>query len=148
MFSDASDQACAFVVGGHWSVCPFQGKYTWLKDTPIHFRELLAVCKGIETMGPQLRDSKVKVMIDNQAICYAVNTGSIKCERTMELIHSLYFALCRYNIEIKAEYINTNDNVWADALSRLDMSRFWSTCPNAEVAMTFPKDVKYFDLYI
>ncbi len=148
MFSDASDQACAFVWGNKWSVCPFQGKYTPLKDTPIHFRELLAVCKGVATCGNDLRNSKLKVMVDNQAICYAINSGTIKCVQTMELIRSLYFMLCMYNIDIKAEYIHTKDNVWADALSRLDMSKFWCTCPGAQRSMTFPADVKYYDSYI
>ncbi len=148
MFSDASDQACAFVWKGRWSVCPFQGKYTPLTETPIHFRELLAVCKGVATFGHELRNSKLKVMVDNQAICYAINSGTIKCVQTMELIRSLYFMLCMFNIEIKAEYINTRDNVWADALSRLDMKKFWYTCPSAERSMTFPIDVKYYDSYI
>ena len=148
MYSDASDQACAFVWNGRWSVCPFQGKYTPLAEMPIHFRELLAVCKGIATFGEQLKDSKLKVMVDNQAICFAINSGSIKCVQSMELIRTLYYLLCTHNIDIKAEYIHTKDNVWADALSRLDMNRFWDTCHDAQRSMSFPSEVKYFDTYI
>ncbi len=61
----------------------------------------------------------------------------------MKLIHSLYYMLCNYNIECRAEYIRTEHNVWADALSRLDIQRFRSVLPSADKVMTFPKQVEY-----
>ncbi len=144
MYTDASDRALGVVMGDKWTVYPLQGNAQWLKSTSIHYRELLAVCKGVATFGELLRNSKVKLHVDNQAIVYAINAGTIKCERSMELLKSLYYMLCQFNIEVKAEYISTVDNVKADALSRLELDRFMNSHTSAERSMTFPKPVQYY----
>ncbi len=144
MYTDASNSALGVVMVDKWTVYPFQGNAEWLKNTSIHYRELLAVCKGVATFGEIFRDSKVKLHVNNQAIVYAINAGTIKCESSMELLRSLYYMLCKFNIEVKAEYISTVDNVEADALSRLDIDRFMNSHTSAERSMTFPKSVQYF----
>ncbi len=143
MYSDASNQAMAAVVGGKWTVYPYSGKMASIKDTPIHYREMMAVCIGLATFAKELQDSKIIMMIDNQAICQAVNTGTIKCDITMNLVRSLYYTLSQYNIECQARYIATNDNICADALSRLDVVKFKQECVHAEPSMTFPLEPDY-----
>ncbi len=145
MWSDASNQAMGVLVGSSWTVYPYSGKMASIVETPIHYKELMAVCIGVATFSEQLKDSKVIMMVDNQAICQAINNGTIKCELSMNLIRSLYYTLSQFNIECQARYIATNDNVSADALSRLDMARFKSHTPHADPAMTFPKEPDYMD---
>ncbi len=143
MYSDASNQAMAAVVGSKWTVYPYSGQMAGIKDTPIHYRELMAVCIGLATFANELKNTKVIMMVDNQAICQAINAGTIKCDLTMNLIRSLYYTMSQFNIECQARYIATHDNVWADALSRLDISRFRQECVNADQAMTFPCEPDY-----
>ncbi len=143
VFTDASDLAAGVVVNGQWSIYPFQGQgQVWLND-PIHVREMLAVCVAVSTFRNELCGRQVTFKVDNMATCYAINTGSTKCKATMNLVRSLYFMLCKFNIDCRAEYINTNDNILADALSRLEVKKFFANCPAAEKVMTFPCEPEY-----
>ena len=143
VYSDASDLGLGIVVNDDWSVYPFQGiNGRWL-ECPIHVRELLAVCVAVSTFHTALSNSKVTFMVDNMAICYAINAGTIRCPESMNLIRSLYYMLCKYNIDCKAQYIRTDENVLADALSRIDLQRFHNNKPSANKAMTFPLEPEY-----
>ncbi len=147
-FTDASDVGMGIVYNNMWTLVAFVGDKAWLRNMPIHFREMLAVCVALMTFGEQLRNQKVILKVDNMAIVYAINKGSIKCIETMELVRTLYHIMCKYDIECKSEYIATSDNVLADALSRLDFATFRQAHPNADRYMTCPGDVAYYDSLI
>ncbi len=83
----------AAVVGSKWTVYPYSGQMAGIKDTPIHYRKLMAVCIGLATFANELKNTKVIMMVDNQAICQAINAGTIKCDLTMNLIRSLYYTI-------------------------------------------------------
>ena len=91
IYSDASNVALGAVIGLKWTLLPFIGNNRWLCDMPIHFREMLAVCVAVKTYAPSLANQKVLLMVDNQAIVWAINNGTIKCDKTMELVRCLYF---------------------------------------------------------
>ncbi len=148
IYTDASNVALGVVNNLKWTMVPFIGDKRWLCNTPIHFREMLAVCVALETHALSLVNRKVLLMVDNQAIVYAINKGSIKCNKTMELVRSLYFVMCKHNIDCRSEYIATNENTLADSLSRMDFTLFRQCHPEAERHMTPPGDVKYFDIFI
>ncbi len=143
VFTDASDRALGMVVNEVWSVCPFQGSGEKWLQYPIHVRELLAVCYAMATFKDRLCNRQVTFKVDNIAICYAINSGTSKCKATMKLIRSLYFMLCKYNVDCRAEYINTHDNILADSLSRLDMCKFHANHPTASKVMSFPVEPEY-----
>ncbi len=148
VWTDASDVALGAVFGDRWTMVPFVGDKAWIKEKPIHFREMLAVCIALVSFSQWLSNAKVLFMVDNQAIVHAVNNGSIKCNDTMELVRSLYFVLSKHNIECVSEYIPTKDNVLADALSRIDFVTFRANHTGANKCMTMPGDVNYYDCII
>ncbi len=139
LFTDASDRAMGGWIDGHWYAYPYTGEMAHASSLPIHYREMMAVCIGVATFADQLSNHKVILRVDNQAICHAINAGTIKCEPTMKLIRCLYYTMTQCNIQCQAKYISTEDNVQADALSRLDIQKFRQTCTSADKAMTFPK---------
>ena len=143
LYSDASNVAMGAVCNDDWTVYPYTGSMRELGDTPIHCREMMAVCVGVSTFASRLSNKKVLLMVDNQAVCHSINAGTTRCPTTMNMVRSLYFTLCKHNIECKARYIHTHDNTMADALSRLDVPRFKSVCQSASPAMTFPIDPEY-----
>ncbi len=143
VYSDASNSAMGVVYNGQWTVYPYTGVMKYLETTPIHCKEMMAVCIGISTFASQLANKHVILRVDNQAVCQSINAGTTRCPVTMNMIRSLYFTLCKYNIECKAVYISTDDNVWADALSRLDIDKFHRTCHNSKSVMTFPVEPEY-----
>ncbi len=139
MFSDASDIAMGVEYKGQWLVYPYKGEMLHAASLPIHYREMMAVCIGVATFADQLCNQKVILRVDNQAICHAINSGTIKCEPTMKLIRCLYYTMSQYNIQCLARYIATDENVQEDALSRIDLVRFRESCRTADKVMTFPK---------
>ncbi len=148
VWSDASNLAIGGVHNLSWFAIPFTGSSEWWAEMPIHWREMLAVCKVVATFGKLYANKRLLLRIDNQAVCQAVNTGTIKCEPTMELVRSLYFIMVEYNIECKALYVNTNANVLADLLSRMEINKFMCSMPEADICMSKPALVKYYDVYI
>ncbi len=91
----------------------FSGEYEWMKQMTIAWRELFAV-----------------------AICYCVNQSKCKDPQIMNLIRSLYLYTSLFDITYRAIHISTDDNWGADALSRLDWSRFAMFNPCHEPYMT------------
>ena len=139
IFTDASDRAMGGWYNDKWFVYPYTGEMSHAIGLPIHYREMMAVCIAVCTFAGQLCNQKVILRVDNQAICHAINAGTIKCEPTMKLIRCLYFTMSQHNIQCVAKYISTEANVQADALSRIDMDRFRQTAQSADRVMTFPK---------
>lgn len=148
LWTDASNVAAGAVYEKHWFCVPFIGDKKWITNMTICWRELYIVVKSVMTWGHKLANMRVTLNVDNQAVCYCINSGTSKNPELMELIRSLYFILCQYNIEVHAIYIPTYDNVCADALSRLDFIRFRESHPEAYKIMYFPADIKYLDLLI
>ncbi len=139
LFTDASNIAMGGLCNDSWFVYPYTGEMGHASSLPIHYRELMAVCIGVSTFANQLCNKKVILRVDNMAICHAINSGTIKCEHSMKLIRCLYYTMSQCNIQCIARYISTDENIQADALSRIDMGRFWESCESADRAMTFPK---------
>ena len=148
LWTDASNLGGGCLVSSHWFTIAFEGKRQWMTNMPICWREMYVVVRCLATFGPQLSNSRIIMHIDNQVVCYALNNGTTKCPHMMELVRTMYHILVMYNMECRAQYITTKDNVSADALSRFDMSTFRELNPNADVSMTPPWRIRYFDTYI
>ncbi len=144
IWTDASDAAAAGVFGESWFVIPFVGTHRWMVSMPIHWRELYAVVKCLKTYGTKIANTRIVLHVDNQVACYAINNGTTRCPQLMELVRCLYFTLVEFGLECRAEYIRSQDNIQADALSRLDYSGFRQAHPRADRVMTCPKDILYY----
>ena len=67
LFTDASDTAAAAVVDVKWTILYFDGKYRWVKEKSINYREMLAVVLGVSTLGKYLQNKGVIMNIENKA---------------------------------------------------------------------------------
>ena len=118
IFTDASDGAAAAVSGRSWCYVPFEKSDQWMANMSIAWRELFAVVICIATFGESIQGQKVAMYTDNQAVYWCINTGKSRNTDLMCLIRTLYYYTTLYNIDYRAYYICTNDNIIADALSR------------------------------
>ena len=75
---------------------------------------------------------------DNMSIVQVLTSGTSKSEPLMDLVRKLFFLSAMYHFELSSCYINTHDNDVADALSRLQFSRFVSVAPDADLQMRMP----------
>ena len=62
--------------------------------------------------------------LKNDCIVQVVNSGTCRSPEIMDLVRALFYISARNEFSVHCEYINTKDNILADALSRMDFARF------------------------
>ena len=120
--------------------CVFGKFYTWgqwEKDffqdykPSIAFLELYALCVGIFTWNKSIQNSKFLIFCDNKSVRDMVNTTSSNCTVCLKLIRLLVLDNLLHNRRIEVQYIESEKNERADALSRLDFRRFFVAAPQS-----------------
>lgn len=99
---------------GTWST----GHQRYLSHHHIGLLEALAALHAVAAYGPILRDSVVKLLIDNQGDVAIINRQSTRSPAILTVLRALYELATKYNFSIVAEHIPGIDNIVADALSR------------------------------
>lgn len=128
--------------------CYFRPQWTWGQfpqrlvqdyDLSICFLELYAVCVAVELWTHRLKNKRVVIFCDNQAVVAMINKSSSSCPKCMGLIRMMVYTSMYFNTRYFARYIPTDDNNLADALSRQQLDRFWQHAPQDTHA--FPRDL-------
>lgn len=107
-------------VAGMWSD---QGVWNW-KDRAesITFRELKAIRKILQgTLGQEVRDRGLRellVHVDNQAVVHITNSFVTASRPLMRELRRLKLVLSKLGVHIRAEWLPSAVNKFADALSR------------------------------
>ena len=82
----------------------------------IYMKEAYAILIALRRKGSLLRNRRVLMECDNQIVCSAFYNGSKKSDLN-DLILNIYDEARKYNIDMRIEYVNTNDQL-ADEPSR------------------------------
>jgi len=98
----------------------------------INFKELFAVVAAIFTWGHLLQNKQIIIYSDNLTIVNVWKKGSCKQKLIMSLVRKLFLFIAHHNINIIVEHFPGEKNLIADALSRLQVSKFRNICPEAE----------------
>ena len=145
-YSDASGSKnlgfdCVFKQ--HWIAKMWEPGFIDQYEPSIEYLELYALIAGIITWQPAFKNQRIVVSCDNIAVVHMVNNNVSKCLKCMHLLRLLVLNCLIHNTRVFVKYINTKSNELADALSRGQMSRFWSLAPN----MNKLPDVVHSDLW-
>ena len=81
--------------------------------------ELETVILAIRAFGTHIRGQRVRLMTDNLSVMYGVRKLYSPTQRIMEGLRRLVNQLRRFNIQLDAQHIRSEDNVLADRLSRI-----------------------------
>ena len=138
LFTDSSDVAAGGYYRGAWFVVPFVHEFSELKDMSINWRELFAIIVAAQTFGTLWTGKRIMFHCDNMCVVDVVKSGSCRSDRIMDLLRKLFFICARFDFEISMCYVNTKANDIADALSRLQFTRFRQLAPHADQCMTMP----------
>ena len=138
MYTDASDLAAGALYRSSWTIMPFTNEHDWMASKMIAYREMLAVILGIATFAKDMSGHHIAMYTDNQVVYCCLSSGTSKDPDIMALIRALYYYVSVHGIKYKPFYLSTHRNAAADSLSRKDIIRFRSLCPNADVSMTKP----------
>ena len=99
------------------------------KPSCINWRELFAVVTACRVWGIELSTKKVLLHCDNESVVNIINSGSSKCRDLMCLVRILHTICVQFNFELKLVHIAGVENVGADRLSRLEVSKFFREFP-------------------
>jgi len=145
LYTDSSNVAIGAVFGVKWFCEPFTGKTSFCTDMSITWRELYAIVKAIATWGRHMCNKRIMIHCDNAAVVFIVNSGTSKDIHIMKLVRSLFYLMATNNLEIRVAHIEGIKNTQSDALSRLQMNRFFALKPEANNIMTMPATFHYDD---
>ena len=129
LFTDASG---SFGCGAWWGTAWLQ--YPWADEAAnlsIAVKELLPIVMACMLWGNTWRNKQVLVHCDNQAVVEVVNSGASKDQNLAQLLRCLFFITAEFQLALKATHITGHSNVQADAISRNNLSLFFSQVPNA-----------------
>ena len=136
MYSDASlnvRMGYGAIFNDRW-ICGTWGEAFIKKFQPsIEFLELYALVAAVITWGDhdEMKNSRVTIFCDNQAAMHITNSLTSKCTHSMKLVRMLTMDNIRNNRKIYVEYVKSEENVLADALSRQNFTKFWKFAPKS-----------------
>ena len=113
--TDASLDGFGMVAGKRAMAGLFTSEF---EELDISKKEMLTVMVSIKHWFKDLANLKVKILVDNQACVALLNYGITKSPFLASCLREIQFYLARFNIEIKAQYIPSKQNVLADLCSR------------------------------
>ena len=130
IYSDASGSwGCGAICQGHW----FQ--LQWDKSSEayhISIKELLPILIAAAIWGQDFVGKTILVRLDNVAAVAAINHQTSPVKEVAQLLRYLAFIMARFNVWLQAAHIPGSLNDIADALSRNNMSTFFSLVPQAD----------------
>lgn len=91
---------------------------------------------SLEIWGDRFANKRILFSTDNKGVLFAVNCLSLKSPPVISLLRYFVFKCLCLNIWIKAKYVPGKVNEIADSLSRLQMERFFSLLPTADLVGT------------
>ena len=89
-----------------------------LEDLDITKKEMVTVMAAIKHWFAELENLRVRIFVDNQACVALLNYGVTKSPFLAACLREIAFFLAHYNIEVRAEYVPSKQNVLADVCSR------------------------------
>ena len=135
MYSDASGSFskgygayCKFDwVQNFW--CETDGEFFKKINPSIEYLELYGVTVAVYLWIHRFKNKRIKLYCDNNSVCGMINSTVSTCKNCMVLLKIIALQSIKFNVKISAEWINTDSNVIADALSRGQWDRFWHNAP-------------------
>ena len=91
------------------------------EDLDINKKEMITVMAAVKHWFHDLRNLKVKILVDNQVCVALLNYGITRSPFLAACLREIQLILPKYNIELKAEYIPSKENCLADLCSELSL---------------------------
>ena len=117
--------------GPEWTYAQLDYAFCDKAKPSIEYLELFAVLVAVLNWIKLFSNRRIVLFCDNESVVHMINNLSSNCKNCMVLIR-LMTAECLFrNVRVFTKHVRTHDNGTADALSRLDLSRFWNLAGSA-----------------
>ena len=138
IFTDASNAEFGVICNSEWFQIAYQGKYRSMFGKSINWRELYAALVALATWVKSLAGKPVVFHIDNTTVGCILNKLYTPVKELKHFTIEWCLLIEQFNISVAVVYIDTNSNVDADDLSRLNTLAFLERNPGANHFMTWP----------
>ena len=141
MYSDASGsikKGFGAYCGPEWIFKQWDATWFARANPSIEFLELFGVTVAVLTWIKNFKNSTVMLHCDNESACKMINNSSSGCKHCMVLIRLIVLECLINNVDLSAEWVATGDNGKADALSRLEFTRFRTLGPDMNL---YPEEI-------
>ena len=128
--TDASLIGIGAVCGSHWFSAPLPPQ---LGTLHINILELFAVYTAVLTWGEAWKNMHILIHSDNECVVQVARSGACKDSTMMRILRALFFITARWNVRLSFQHIPGVENLYADLLSRLQVSRFRELSPSADL---------------
>lgn len=91
--------------------------------------EAEALRTALARWGSSLNRHRVTCKVDNQVLAAGITSGRCRHAPTQAVIRDIFALTLRWDIELVAEWVPSEENYIADALSRFDAASLRSRCP-------------------
>ena len=105
------------VYGKWWMFGQWEPGFIKLHDPSIEYLELAALGIAVITWGNLLRDTRIVIFCDNQAMVHMINNATSKCQNCMVIIRKIVLDNMRNNRRVFIKYVTSKSNECADSLS-------------------------------
>lgn len=136
LFTDSAgscELGCGCFYRNQWVFFPWPK--SWQCDelmADITFLEMVPVILALILWGKHLKNKRVLLRIDNEALVIVINKQTSKSKRLMQLVRHFVLLAMEYGIIFKAMHIPSHLNSIADSISRKQWDRFRVLAPDAD----------------
>ena len=143
-YSDTS--GCEFLGVGavfehRWFFAKWEPGFIRTCKPSIQYLELFGVIAAILTWGDQIQNMRMVLFCDNESVVEMVNNQCCSCWNCMYLLRLLTLNNLVNNRRVFTRHLRSEENYLSDALSRLQLERFWRLAPmsmNKELSRISP----------
>ena len=128
MYSDASRNfslGVGALCGAEWSIARWDEEFMKKCQPSIAYLELYGIAIAVLNWIYKFKNKKVYLFTDNKSARDMVNSNTSKCRNCMVLIRFIVLESLLWNVRVYAKYVASKDNELCDALSKMNMARFW-----------------------
>ena len=129
LYTDASGQSgFGIYFDGRWIAQKWPPA---VSDYSIQFKELFPIYLACYIWASEFNQKRLLFHCDNQTVTDIWQSGTSKCPKIMSLVRKLFFIAAKHNFTVNVKHIPGTNNSIADALSRLQMAKFFKLAPSA-----------------
>lgn len=125
VYTDASRRGGGMVWGSDWQFIDWEHDVPEARTAHINVKETLAIGLAVRRWAPFWRNASVVVHTDNITARCAINKGKAKSTLSMAMVREIFWWSTIFNFKIRAVHIPGEENIVADAVSRLHVQKFY-----------------------
>ena len=126
MYSDASKgetKGVGAICQNSWMFAQWEDNFIKSCDPSIEFLELYGVMVAVFTWIQRFRNKRIYLFCDNISVVFMINNSTSSCKNCMNLIRLITLEGLIQNVRIYANHVGTKQNVLAESLSRIQLSK-------------------------